>query len=67
MHKIRACTLTLGAVNTTLWDSDTVQSDFDRNSMLSVENVASTLLHLAEQPATQTIEDITLMPSSGVL
>ena len=27
---IRACTLTLGAVNTPLWDAETVQSDFDR-------------------------------------
>ena len=33
---IRACTLTLGAVNTPLWDAETVQSDFDRRAMLSV-------------------------------
>jgi len=65
LNGIRACTLTIGSVNSTLWDTDTVQSDFDRNSMLSVENAASALLHLAEQPSTQVIEDLTLMPATG--
>ena len=37
---IRACTLTLGSVNSSLWDSDTVGMQFDRNSMLSVDQVA---------------------------
>jgi len=62
---IRACTLTLGSVNSSLWDSDTVGMQFDRNSMLSVDQVAIELLHLANQPVNQTIEDITMMPSSG--
>ena len=62
---IRACTLTLGSVNSTLWDSDTVSMQFDRNSMLSVDQVASELLHLANQPTNQIIEDLTLMPSTG--
>ncbi len=65
IHSIRACTLTLGSVNSTIWDTDTVQSNFDRNSMLSVEQVATTLLQLAEQPSNQVIEDLTLMPSTG--
>ncbi len=65
MNGIRACTLTLGSVNTSLWDAETVQSDFDRNSMLPVEHAASALLHLAEQPSTQVIEDLTLMPATG--
>ena len=62
---IRACTLTLGSVNSSLWDSDTVDMEFDRNSMLSVDQVAFELLHLANQPSNQIIEDITLMPSAG--
>ena len=62
---IRACTLTLGSVNSSLWDSDTVGMQFDRDTMLSVDQVASELLHLATQPINQTIEDLTLMPSSG--
>ena len=62
---IRACTLTLGAVNSSLWDEETVQSDFDRNAMLPVEQAASALLNIAQQPSTQVIEDLTLMPSVG--
>jgi len=62
---IRACTLTLGSVNSSLWDSDTVGMQFDRDSMLSVDQVASELLHLANQPNNQIIEDLTLMPSAG--
>ena len=65
MNGIRACTLTLGSVNTSIWESDTVQSDFDRNSMLSPDKVASVLLRLAEQPPEQVIEDLTLMPATG--
>ena len=62
---IRACTLTLGAVNTPLWDAETVQSDFDRRAMLSVEQAAETLANLAMQPSNQLIEDLTLMPAAG--
>jgi NAD(P)-dependent dehydrogenase (short-subunit alcohol dehydrogenase family) len=64
-HGIRACTLTLGAVDSPLWDSSTVQSDFDRRAMLPLEQAAVALLHLAQQPATQVIEDLTLMPATG--
>tara|TARA_Y100001968_G_scaffold270831_1_gene262180 strand:+ start:952 stop:1659 length:708 start_codon:yes stop_codon:yes gene_type:complete len=62
---IRACTLTLGSVDSSLWDSDSVDIQFDRDSMLSVDQVASELLHLANQPTNQIIEDITLMPATG--
>ena len=64
-HGIRACTLTLGAVNSSLWDAETVQSDFDRRAMLSIDQAAQALLHLAEQPTNQVIEDLTLMPAIG--
>ena len=64
-HGIRACTLTLGAVDTSLWDSPMVQSSFDRRAMLPVEQAAVTLLHLAQQPSTQIVEDLTLMPATG--
>ena len=62
---IRACTLTLGAVNTPLWDAETVHSDFDRRAMLTVDQAAETLVNLAEQPVNQVIEDLTLMPAAG--
>ena len=64
-NSIRACTITLGSVNTPLWDSEFVKSDFNREAMLSPENVSQTILYLAEQPESQVIEDIILMPSIG--
>ena len=64
-NSIRACTITLGAVNTTLWDKETVQGDFDRKSMLTSDQVAFHLLNLAKQSSNQLIEDITVMPASG--
>ena len=66
-NSIRACTLTLGAVNSSLWDSDTVDMEFNRDSMLSVDQVATEILHLASQPINQIVEDMTLMPSAGKL
>ena len=64
-NSIRACTITLGSVNSSLWDSDTVGMQFDRDSMLSVDQVAFELLHLANQPINQIIEDLILMPAKG--
>ena len=66
-HGIRVSTLTLGAVNTPLWDSATVHSSFDRRAMLAPERAAEALLSLAQQPASQIVEDITLMPAAGAL
>ena len=64
-NSIRACTITLGSVNTPLWDSASIESDFDRSSMLSSTNVSNTILYMAEQPESQIIEDLTLMPAGG--
>ena len=64
---VRVSTLTLGAVNTPLWDSATVHSSFDRRAMLAPERAAEALLSLAQQPASQIVEDITLMPAAGAL
>ena len=64
-NSIRACTITLGSVNTPLWDSESIKSDFDRTSMLSSTNVSNTILYMAEQPDSQAIEDLTLMPAGG--
>ena len=64
-NSIRACTITLGSVNTPLWDSESINSDFDRTSMLSSNKVSKTILYIAEQPESQIIEDLTLMPSGG--
>ena len=67
VHGIRVSTLTLGAVNTPLWDSETIDSSFDRRAMLAPAQVAETLLFLAQRPLEQSVDDLTLMPAAGAL
>ncbi len=66
-HGIRVVTVSPGSVNTPLWDTDTVQADFDRSSMLTPEIVAQTVLHAILLPPEAVIEDLTLMPAGGAL
>ncbi|HEY9760975.1 MAG TPA: SDR family oxidoreductase [Trichocoleus sp.] len=66
-HGIRVVTLSPGSVNTPIWDTDTVQADFDRSKMLTPEVVAQTLLNTVLLPSYAVIEDLTLMPSAGAL
>tara|TARA_B100001989_G_scaffold206778_1_gene155545 strand:- start:2 stop:718 length:717 start_codon:yes stop_codon:yes gene_type:complete len=66
-NSIRACTITLGSVSTPLWDTESINSNFDRNSMLSSSEVSNTILYMAQQPESQLIEDLTLMPAGGAL
>ncbi len=64
---IRVVTLSLGAVNTPLWQSDSVQSNFDVAAMLSPDTVAQTILHTALLPPEAVISHLTLTPSQGAL
>jgi NAD(P)-dependent dehydrogenase (short-subunit alcohol dehydrogenase family) len=66
-HGIRVVTVSPGSVNTPLWDTDTVQANFDRASMLTPEIVAQTVLHTILLPPQAVIEDLTLMPAGGAL
>jgi short-subunit dehydrogenase len=64
---IRVVTVYPGAVNTPLWDTDTVQADFDRSSMLTPDIVAQSILHAASLPSGAVIEELTVMPAGGSL
>ena len=64
---IRVVAFSPGAVNTPIWDTDTVRADFDRATMLTPEIVAQSILHAALLPEEAVVEDITLMPSGGAL
>ncbi|BBL86629.1 short chain dehydrogenase (chromatophore) [Paulinella micropora] len=66
-YGIRACTLTLGAVDSPLWETNTVCSNFDRRAMLPLEQAAAALVYMAQQSPTQVVEDLTLMPATGAL
>jgi NAD(P)-dependent dehydrogenase (short-subunit alcohol dehydrogenase family) len=62
---IRAVALCPGAVNTPLWDTKTVQADFDRSLMLSAEDVANAIVHAALLPSHVLIDELVLMPNVG--
>ncbi|MBE9061560.1 SDR family oxidoreductase [cf. Phormidesmis sp. LEGE 11477] len=64
---IRVVTLSSGAVNTPLWDTNTVQANFDRSAMLAPETVAQTILQTALLPANAVISHLTITPSVGAL
>ncbi|MCU0570141.1 MAG: SDR family oxidoreductase [Oculatellaceae cyanobacterium Prado106] len=65
-HGIRVVTISPGAVNTPIWESDTMPS-FDRSRMLTPETIAQSILHVALLPPQATIEELTLTPSAGAL
>lgn len=66
-HGIRVMTVSPGAVNTPLWDTETVQADFERSQMLTPEIVAQSILNAVQLPDSAIIDEITLMPSGGAL
>lgn len=79
-HGIRVTAICPGAVNTELWDTldlnfdkvnaasgGSLQKNVDRSSMLTPEIVAQSILYTALLPEQAVIEELTLMPSAGVL
>jgi NADP-dependent 3-hydroxy acid dehydrogenase YdfG len=64
---IRVTTICPGSVNTPLWDTDTVQADFDRSAMLTAEMVAEGILYAVLAPAGAVVEELTIMPSGGAM
>ncbi|EKQ67766.1 short-chain alcohol dehydrogenase [Leptolyngbyaceae cyanobacterium JSC-12] len=62
---IRVVTISPGSVNTPIWDTETVDADFDRSQMLTPEIVAQTILYAALLPEQAVIEELTLMPNAG--
>jgi NADP-dependent 3-hydroxy acid dehydrogenase YdfG len=64
-YGIRVVTLSPGAVNTPIWDTETVQADFDRSRMLTPEVVAQSVLYVALLPEHAVVEDLKLMPNAG--
>lgn len=66
-HGIRVTAICPGAVNTELWDTQTVNANFDRSKMLTPEIVAQSILHAALLPQQAVIDELTIMPSAGAL
>ncbi len=66
-HGIRVTAICPGAVNTELWDTETVNANFDRSKMLTPEIVAQSILYAALLPQQAVIDELTIMPSAGAL
>lgn len=64
---IRTVTISPGSVNTPIWDTDTVQADFNRSAMLTPEIVAQSILHTVLLPKQAVVEQMIVMPSGGAL
>jgi short-subunit dehydrogenase len=62
---IRVTVVSPGAVNTPIWDTPTMQADFDRSKMLTPEMVAQSILYTAMLPQAATVEELTITPSGG--
>lgn len=67
VHGIRVTAICPGAVNTEIWDTETVNVNFDRTKMLTPEIVAQIILHTVLLPQEAVIEELTLMSNAGVL
>ena len=64
---IRTVTISPGSVDTPIWDTDTVQADFNREAMLTPEIVAQSILHTALLPDYAVVEEMIVTPSGGAL
>ncbi|MBE9043410.1 SDR family oxidoreductase [Pleurocapsales cyanobacterium LEGE 10410] len=64
---IRTVTISPGSVNTPIWDTDTVQADFNREAMLTPEVVAQSILHAALLPHHAVVEEMIVTPGGGAL
>jgi len=64
---IRVTAICPGAVDTELWNSETVNFNFDRSAMLTPEIVAQSILYTILLPEQAVVEELTLMPSAGAL
>ncbi|MEG3437828.1 SDR family oxidoreductase [Pannus brasiliensis CCIBt3594] len=64
---IRVTIITPGAVNTPIWDTDSVEADFDRSAMLTPDIIAGAILQAVSLPAGAVVETMTITPSAGAL
>ncbi len=67
VNGIRTVTISPGSVDTPIWDTDTVQADFNREAMLTPEIVAQSILHTALLPDYAVVEEMIITPSGGAL
>lgn len=64
---IRVTTISPGAVDSPIWDTDTVKVKLNRSAMVKPETVAQAILHTVLLPQEAVIERLTITPSAGAL
>lgn len=64
---IRVTTISPGAVNSPIWDTDTIKVKLNRSAMVKPETVAQAILHTVLLPQEAVIEQLTITPSVGAL
>ncbi len=64
---IRVTNISPGAVNTPIWDSETINADLNREAMLHPDTVAEVILQTVMLPDSAVIESLTITPSKGIL
>lgn len=64
---IRVTTICPGAVDTPIWDTETVQVEMNRSAMLTPETVAQAILNSVLLPQEAVIEQLTITPALGTL
>lgn len=66
-HGVRVSVVSPGAVNTPIWDTETVDADFDKSKMLTAEMVAQAIAQVVTMPAASVIEELTVVSNAGTL
>lgn len=66
-NHIRVISVLPGAVDTPLWDSDTVGVELNRAAMLPPEAVGRAIVQATLLPYQATVEELVVMPSAGAL
>ncbi|AFY73764.1 short-chain dehydrogenase of unknown substrate specificity [Synechococcus sp. PCC 7502] len=68
-HGIKVMSICPGSVDTPLWDTlaPEVAANFDRKAMLEAKTVAEIIMSMLTLPANAVIQDLVLMPNTGVL
>ncbi|MEH2068732.1 MAG: SDR family oxidoreductase [Nostoc sp.] len=67
IYGIRVTTICPGAVNTEIWDAQTLNANLDHSKMLTAETVAQSILYTVLLPQQAVIDELTIMPTIGTL
>mgnify|MGYP001502639426 CR=1 FL=1 len=62
-YNVKVSSVYPGAIDTEFWDS--INVDFPRNEMLSIDDLSETILHVIKAPNSSVIEDVVVRRTAG--